>query len=207
MAKVMFDDPINVYGNNVLAVWVPLVKAALFAAQEAGRQYNATGNEVAKAVSDAGDALDDAMGLFDVCPIPANFGTSAADKKIFLGGTGKYKTIAAIAKVMRCSEDAVKAALWASYVQIQTKGNLLSADAVAKLMTGKSLPASTAGKTPTPTKKPKPPVNPAPPTAPDFRTLPEAMGTGTVIALGLGGLALIYWLTQQSGGAAAPAEA
>jgi hypothetical protein len=63
MAKVMFDDPINVYGNNVLAVWVPLVKAALFAAQEAGRQYNATGNEVAKAVSDAGDALDDAMGL------------------------------------------------------------------------------------------------------------------------------------------------
>lgn len=207
--KLQVTDTASVYDHPVSVVWLPLVKAAYFAVQEAGRQVNANPQDVvAKAVSDVDEELDEALDYCAKSPVSSSDKPTDVYKKAFLSDVKTNKAERAIAKVFRTTTAKVRAAEWASFVQIATKGTLLSGDAVAKIMSGSALPPSTANKKSTvPAPPKKAPAVPAPPTAPDFRALPEAMSTTTMLLLGLGGLALIYWFTQQKGTAPAATPA
>jgi len=213
LAKVKAGDTVNVYDHPIAAVYVPLVGAALFFWQEAGRQINANPNDPAlRAISDAGDVLDSHLSYYASPPISDGFGTTKSDEEIFLRGPALQDEVM-IANVFRTTIASVRKAVWASYVQIAKKGTLLSADAVTKIMTGANLPTSTLNKKtkdptppsaiPTPPKsKPK---NPAPPSAIPVAAIAVESGlsAGMAIAFGLGGLWLVYYLTQQKDGTSA----
>jgi len=206
LAKVKAGDTVNVYDHPIAAVYVPLVKAALFFAQEAGRQINANpGDPSLRAISDAGDVLDSHLSYYASSPISDGFGTTKSDEEIFLRGTA-LQDYMMIANVFRTTIASVRKAVWASYVQIAKKGTLLSGDAVTKIMTGANLPTSTLNKkTKDPTPPKSKPKNPAPPSAIPVAAIAVESGlsAGMAIAFGLGGLWLVYYLTQQKDGTSA----
>lgn len=201
--EAKYDQFVTYDGANVRRVWVPLLDAAYatWAAvqsrpemQEAVKTQKFTATQ--NAFLDAANALSDAVqgGAFEQDP----FADAPAGLFDYVAGdpnaTAQTKALAA---VLGTTTKKVWQALLSSYVTLLRSGKSLAANDVAKAVTGKTLPKVTKAATKDASSGAKSKKSNTKPTlGPDLTGSTLDTGMVGIVAAGLIGVGLIYWLTQ-----------
>lgn len=212
------NDRVNVNGNTVNLVWAPLIRAsyAQIAANKA--EYDELRKQGDPFEPDTRFEKAVANGEFSDEPFGSKLATKPVESfksyEALLRNDvrGRYFDYGVIDTLFKCPNQRVNAALVESYSMIRKGGTLSTASAYQVLSGGKSLPAKpeaiAAAAKGVSNSVSKSTVRQTPP-AEGRDTLLDTSGpsTTTMLLLGLGGLALIYWFTQQKGTAPAATPA